>query len=136
MAMASNLTELGNTNSQPTTRRDPRQGRARVPRAEMPVRLSQGALSRHRQERGPGVLALGARQPVPRAADAGSGLSANGAKPVEEPRIAEPNDRHLGSCAVRTLASKLPMQVVQRFPSVHSMRGSAHAYEFENNHHH
>ena len=36
---------------------------------EVPVRLSQGALSRHHQERGPGVLAVGARKPVSRPQD-------------------------------------------------------------------
>jgi len=35
------------TQAQPTARRDPRQGRACVPRSQMPVRLSQGSLSRH-----------------------------------------------------------------------------------------
>ena len=38
-------------------RQGARQGRAHLPRREMPVRLSQGALSRHRQERRAGVLA-------------------------------------------------------------------------------
>ena len=50
--------------TQPPVRENPRQGRARVPGDEMPVRLSQGSLSRHRQERRPGVHAVGARQPV------------------------------------------------------------------------
>ena len=53
--------------SQSPLRQGAREGRTCVPRRQMPVRLSQGALSRHRQERRAGVLALRARQPLPRA---------------------------------------------------------------------
>ena len=52
--------------TQPPLRQGARQGRARVPRPQMPVRLSQGSLSRHRQERRAGVRAAGARQPLSR----------------------------------------------------------------------
>ena len=46
-----------------------RESRACVSCREVSVRLSQGSLSRHRQEQGPGVLAVGARQSVSRPQD-------------------------------------------------------------------
>ena len=55
---------------QPPVRQGAREGRARLPRHEMPVRLPQGALSRHRHERSAGVLAVSARQSVPGPQDA------------------------------------------------------------------
>jgi len=42
------------------------EGRAHLPHRQMPVRLSQGALSRHRQERRAGIRAVGSRQSLPR----------------------------------------------------------------------
>ena len=54
---------------QSPVRQGAREGRACVPCHEVPVRLSQGALSRPRQERRAGVLAAGARQSVPRPQD-------------------------------------------------------------------
>ena len=48
--------------AQPPLWQSSRQSRACIPRAEMPVRLSQGALSRHRQERCAGVRVARARQ--------------------------------------------------------------------------
>ena len=53
------------TPTQPSVRENPRQGRARVPGNEMPIRLSQGSLSWHRQERRAGLRAARARQPIP-----------------------------------------------------------------------
>jgi transposase, IS5 family len=53
--------------TQPPLRQGTRQDRTRVPRAEMPVRLSPRALSRHRQERRAGVRTARARQLVSRA---------------------------------------------------------------------
>ena len=52
--------------SQPPLRPGAREGRARFPRRQMPVRLSQGALPWHRQERRAGVRAVRARQSVSR----------------------------------------------------------------------
>src|SRR4029077_549912 len=54
---------------QSQVRQGARESRACVSCREVPVRLSKGALSRHRQERGPGVLAVGARKPVSRSQD-------------------------------------------------------------------
>ena len=45
------------TPTQPSVRENPRQGRARVPGDEMPIRLSQGSLSWHCQERRAGLRA-------------------------------------------------------------------------------
>ena len=53
------------TPTQPSVRENPRQGRARVPGDEMPIRLSQGSLSWHRQERRAGLRTARARQPIP-----------------------------------------------------------------------
>jgi len=50
--------------AQPPFRPRARQGRACFPRAEMPVRLSQGSLSRHRQERRAGVRTARACQSI------------------------------------------------------------------------
>jgi len=52
--------------AQPPLRQGARQGRARLPRSQVPIRLSQGALSRHCQERGASVRAARARKSVPR----------------------------------------------------------------------
>ena len=52
--------------AQSPLRQSTREGGARVPCHEVPVRLSQGALSRHRQEWRAGVLAACARQSVSR----------------------------------------------------------------------
>jgi hypothetical protein len=57
-----------------------RQGRAHLPRHEMPVRLPQSALPRHRQERRTGVRAAGTRQPVPRTQQACVRMTPAGAK--------------------------------------------------------
>src|SRR4051795_4303604 len=54
---------------QSLVRQGARESRARVSCREVPVRLSQGALSWHRQERSPGVLAVGARKPISRPQD-------------------------------------------------------------------
>src|SRR4029077_18726561 len=54
---------------QSQVRQGARESRACVSCREVPVRLSQGALSWHRQERSPGVLAVGARKPVSRPQD-------------------------------------------------------------------
>ena len=54
---------------QSPVRQSPRQGRARVPGAQVPVRLSQGALSRPRQKRRADVRIAGARQPITRSQD-------------------------------------------------------------------
>ena len=51
---------------QSPVRQGAREGRACVPSHEVPIRLSQSALSRPRQERCSGILTAGARQPVPR----------------------------------------------------------------------
>src|SRR3954465_2294344 len=53
------------TPTQPSVRENPRQGRARVPSDEMPIRLSQGSLSWHCQEQRAGLRAARARQPIP-----------------------------------------------------------------------
>jgi len=52
--------------AQPPLRQGPRQGRAHLPHSQMPVRLSQGALSRHCQERRASIRAARARKSVPR----------------------------------------------------------------------
>ena len=59
-----------------------REGRACVPCDEMPVRLSQRALSRPRQEFSSGILAAGARQSVPRPQDDCVRIGSAGAKPT------------------------------------------------------
>jgi transposase, IS5 family len=51
---------------EPSLRPGARQGRARLSRSQMPVRLSQGPLPRHRQKRRAGVRAARARQSLPR----------------------------------------------------------------------
>ena len=52
--------------SQSPFRQGARQGRTRLPRRQMPVQLSQGALPRHREERRAAVRPLRARQHLPR----------------------------------------------------------------------
>src|SRR3954470_22274000 len=58
----------------------PRQGRTRVPRLEMPVRISQGPLSRHQKERRAGVLASRPRQYLSRQEETGSGVTGGGTR--------------------------------------------------------
>src|SRR5690606_25800345 len=61
--------------AQPQARVRARQGGARVPHSQMPVRLSQGALPRHHQERRAGLVAAGARQSVSRTAALGRSMT-------------------------------------------------------------
>src|SRR3954447_21425312 len=68
------------TPTQPSVRENPRQGRARVPGDEMPIRLSQGSLSWHRQERRAGLCAARARQPIPCPQDTRVRMTKTGAK--------------------------------------------------------
>ena len=69
------------TPTQPSVRENPRQGRARVPGDEMPIRLSQGSLSWHRQERRAGLRATRARQPIPCPQDTRVRMTKRGRKP-------------------------------------------------------
>src|SRR3954451_23466206 len=66
------------TPTQPSVRENPRQGRARVPGDEMPIRLSQGSLSWHCQERRAGLRA--AREPIPCPQDTRVRMTNKGAK--------------------------------------------------------
>jgi transposase, IS5 family len=59
-------TDAATAGAQSPLRQGARENRARVPRREVPVRLSQGALSRHCQERSAGVCAARARQSLSR----------------------------------------------------------------------
>src|SRR6478735_7672312 len=68
------------TPTQPSVRENPGQGQARVPGDEMPIRLSQGSLSWHRQERRTGIRAARARQPIPCPQDTRVRMTNAGAK--------------------------------------------------------
>src|SRR3954471_2239279 len=68
------------TPTQPSVRENPRQGRARVPGDEMPIRLSQGSVSWHCQERRAGLRAARARQPIPCPQDTRVRMTNTGAK--------------------------------------------------------
>src|SRR5436190_716747 len=65
---------------EPPLRQGAREGRTRLPRGQMPVRLSQGPLSRHRQERRAGVFALRTRQSLSRPRPTCVRLKENGAE--------------------------------------------------------
>ncbi len=79
-AKPSPRTDAATAGAQSPFRQGARENRARVPRREVPVRLSQGALSRHCQERRAGVYAARARQSLSRPRPACARVKGRGAR--------------------------------------------------------
>src|SRR5205814_10547483 len=98
-------------------RQSARQSGARVPCHEVPVRLSQGALSRHRQKWRAGVFAAGARQSVSRPRPTCVRMKGNGAKTAHDHWYSAGKSRPIRNSDAIEPTRQHQIMDLQRFPN-------------------